>query len=114
MLLLRLIDADVYQNLKPGALAKLGIDLERLHEQHAGLISVSISGFRTVGCAGTKAYDLLMQAESGLADITGAPAEPAGRCFGGGFIYRYVCIRGGAWARRAHRVVRGENQRIPV
>lgn len=79
VLLLRLIGrADVFiQNLKPGALAKLGIDLERLHEQHTGLISVSISGFHPDGPgAGRKAYDLLMQAESGLADITGAPAEP--------------------------------------
>ena len=79
VLLLRLIGrADVFiQNLKPGALAKLGIDLGRLHEQHAGLISVSISGFHPDGPgAARKAYDLLMQAESGLADNTGAPAEP--------------------------------------
>lgn len=65
------------QNLKPGALAKLGLDLEQLHAQQPGLISVSIAGFNPSGPgAERKAYDLLMQAESGLADITGSPHAP--------------------------------------
>jgi itaconate CoA-transferase len=67
------------QNLKPGALAKLGIDLTELHAQQPKLISVSVSGFAPSGPGSErKAYDLLMQAESGLAEITGSHHE-AGR-----------------------------------
>ncbi|NKB97623.1 MAG: CoA transferase [Pseudomonadales bacterium] len=76
-----LIDrADVLvQNLKPGALSALGIDLDELHKSIPELISVSITGFHPDGPgADRKAYDLLMQAESGLADITGSQHE-AGR-----------------------------------
>ena len=79
--LVQLIErADVLvQNLKPGALDKLGVDLDALHAANAGLISVSIAGFAPDGPgADRKAYDLLMQAESGLADITGSHHE-AGR-----------------------------------
>jgi formyl-CoA transferase len=65
------------QNLKPGAMAKLGLDLAQLHAEQPQLISVSISGFHPSGPgAQRKAYDLLMQAESGLADITGSPHAP--------------------------------------
>lgn len=70
--------ADVLvQNLKPGALAKLGIDLADVHKRRPDFISVSISGFSPDGPGHErKAYDLLMQAESGLADITGSPHAP--------------------------------------
>ncbi len=70
--------ADVLvQNLKPGALARLGLSLEALHEAHPALISVSITGFHPDGPGRErKAYDLLMQAESGLAAITGSVHEP--------------------------------------
>lgn len=70
--------ADVLvQNLKPGALIKLGIDLAAVHQQRPEFISVSISGFSPDGPGhARKAYDLLMQAESGLADITGSPHAP--------------------------------------
>ena len=65
------------QNLKPGAMAKLGLDLAQLHAEQPRLISVSISGFHPSGPgAQRKAYDLLMQAESGLADITGSRHAP--------------------------------------
>ncbi|MEM7098213.1 MAG: CaiB/BaiF CoA-transferase family protein [Pseudomonadota bacterium] len=65
------------QNLKPGALDKLGLNLRQLHQELPGLISVSISGFHESGPgAQRKAYDLLMQAEVGLAEITGSPHAP--------------------------------------
>lgn len=72
--------SDVFtQNLKPGALAKLGVELDELHKQHPKLISMSISGFASDGPGHSrKAYDLLMQAESGLSSITGSP-HAAGR-----------------------------------
>jgi itaconate CoA-transferase len=80
----RLLDAmlaraDVFlQNLKPGALAKLGYPIERLREKHPKLICCSISGYGDDGpYRDRKAYDLLIQAESGLASITGGPESPA-------------------------------------
>ena len=71
--------ADVLiQNLKPGALARLGFDPKRLHQENPALISCSISGYGESGpLANRKAYDLLIQAESGLCSITGGPSEPA-------------------------------------
>jgi itaconate CoA-transferase len=71
--------ADVFvQNLKPGAVAKLGFPLEKLRRAHPRLVICSISGYGEAGpYAKRKAYDMLVQAESGLASITGGPEEPA-------------------------------------
>jgi formyl-CoA transferase len=71
--------ADIFiQNLKPGALAKLGLPVEELCARHPRLIACSISGYGDTGpYANRKAYDLLIQAESGLASITGSAPEPA-------------------------------------
>ncbi len=73
-----ILSADVFvQNLKPGALARLGLAIDDLHKAHPRLVSVSIAGFHPSGPgAQRKAYDLLMQAESGLADITGSEHAP--------------------------------------
>jgi itaconate CoA-transferase len=70
--------ADVFvQNLKPGAVEKLGFPVAQLRREHPRLICCSISGFGETGpLARRKAYDMLIQAESGLASITGT-AEPA-------------------------------------
>ncbi|WP_299357949.1 CaiB/BaiF CoA-transferase family protein [uncultured Paracoccus sp.] len=78
--LARLLDgADVLvQNLKRGALAKLGFGFDRLSEQWPRLVTCSITGYGEDGpMADRKAYDLLIQAESGLCSITGGPDEPA-------------------------------------
>lgn len=78
--LAQLLDgADVLvQNLKCGALARLGFDAERLTRDYPRLITCSISGYGETGpMADRKAYDLLVQAESGLCSITGGPDEPA-------------------------------------
>src|SRR5262245_34597805 len=74
-----LAKADVLlQNLKPGALAKLGYPLDTPREQHPRLVCCSISGYGDEGpYRDRKAYDLLIQAESGLASVTGAPEAPA-------------------------------------
>ncbi len=71
--------ADVLvQNLKPGALARLGMPLEDLRRAHPRLITCSISGYGDTGpYAARKAYDLLIQADSGLASLTGGPEAPA-------------------------------------
>ena len=67
--------ADVLvQNLKPGSMDKLGFSRERLLKDYPKLISCTITGYGDDGpYAHRKAYDLLIQAESGLASITGNP-----------------------------------------
>ena len=71
--------ADVFvQNLKPGAVEKLGFSRERLRRDYPRLIIASIAGFGEDGPSGDrKAYDLLIQAEAGLASVTGGPEAPA-------------------------------------
>jgi formyl-CoA transferase len=71
--------ADVFvQNLKPGTVAKLGFPIAQLRRAHPRLIVCSISGFGESGpYARRKAYDMLIQAEAGLASITGTPDGPA-------------------------------------
>jgi formyl-CoA transferase len=67
--------ADVLlQNLKPGSMDKLGFSRERLRKAYPKLIMCTITGYGDTGpYADRKAYDLLIQAESGLASITGGP-----------------------------------------
>jgi itaconate CoA-transferase len=74
-----LANADVFiQNLKPGAVGKLGFAIDRLRRDYPKLICCSISGFGESGpFAKRKSYDLLVQAESGLASVTGGPEAPA-------------------------------------
>src|SRR6476469_6587289 len=74
-----LAKADVFvQNLKPGAVAKLGFPLHDLRRAHPRLVICSISGYGEDGpYAQRKAYDMLVQAESGLASVTGSPDAPA-------------------------------------
>lgn len=71
--------ADVLiQNLKPGAMDKLGFALKRLRADYPKLICCTISGYGDDGpYAQRKAYDLLIQAECGLASITGGPDGPS-------------------------------------
>lgn len=71
--------ADVFvQNLAPGAAARLGFDPRELRAHRPALITCSISGYGEDGpLRDLKAYDLLIQAETGLAAITGNPHGPA-------------------------------------
>jgi itaconate CoA-transferase len=78
LLLSMLTKADVFvQNLAPGAAARLGFGSEMLRARNPRLITVDISGYGE-GNSYTpmKAYDLLIQAESGLASLTGRPEGP--------------------------------------
>ncbi len=70
--------ADVFiQNLAPGAAVRAGFGSDALRQQNPRLITVDISGYGETGeYASMKAYDLLVQAESGLCMITGHPAGP--------------------------------------
>ena len=75
-LVLRMLDeADVFvQNLAPGAADRLGFDAETLTARNPRLIVVGVTGYGTSGpWRDRKAYDMLVQAESGLVSITGTP-----------------------------------------
>ncbi len=71
--------ADVFlQNLAPGAAARAGFDPAALRQKHPRLIACSITGYGESGpYRDMKAYDFLIQAETGLASITGPPEAPA-------------------------------------
>ena len=70
--------ADVFiQNLAPGAAARAGLGSGALREKYPRLVTVDISGYGEEGpYADMKAYDLLVQAESGLSSVTGRPEGP--------------------------------------
>jgi crotonobetainyl-CoA:carnitine CoA-transferase CaiB-like acyl-CoA transferase len=71
--------ADVFlQNLRPGKLAALGLDSTQLRVRDPRLITCDITGFGATGPrAHLKAYDLIVQAETGLCAITGDASGPA-------------------------------------
>ncbi|ARP77701.1 CaiB/BaiF CoA transferase family protein [Bordetella genomosp. 6] len=78
-LLQRLIaKADVLiQNLGPGAAKRSGFGWEAMRQAHPRLITCDISGYGEDGpYRDMRAYDLLVQAESGLASVTGTPDAP--------------------------------------
>lgn len=70
--------ADVFvQNLSPGAAERLGFASAGLRERFPRLITCDISGYGETGeYADMKAYDLIVQCETGLASITGSPDGP--------------------------------------
>jgi crotonobetainyl-CoA:carnitine CoA-transferase CaiB-like acyl-CoA transferase len=71
--------ADVFiQNLAPGAMARLGVGSEALRARFPRLVTCDITGYGEEGPRkDLKAYDLLVQAESGIAWVNGVGDEPA-------------------------------------
>ena len=69
--------ADVFvQNLAPGAATRLGLDAKALHGRNERLIACDLSGYGAGGPYGDrKAYDLLLQAETGFLSVTGTPGH---------------------------------------
>ena len=64
--------ADVMiENLKPGGMAKFGLDFESVRVDNPGIVYASISGFGSGAGADVPGYDLLVQAMSGLMSLTG-------------------------------------------
>ena len=117
-ILMRLIleQADVVvQNLAPGAAARLGLSYEALSKQKPGIIVCDISGYGSDGpYRDKKAYDLLIQSESGLVSVTGTPETPvkAGNSIAdiAAGMYAYTQIL----AALMHRQQTGEGQCIDV
>ena len=64
------------ENMKPGGMAKFGLDYESLAKVNPRLIYLSISGFGTAEGAWLPGYDLIVQAVSGLMSLTGEPDGP--------------------------------------
>ena len=71
--------ADVFiQNLAPGAAARLGLGAEELRARHPSLVWCGISGYGENGPYSAKrAYDLLVQCETGMLSVTGTPETPS-------------------------------------
>ena len=71
--------ADVLvQNLAPGATARMGLDASSLRAAHPRLIVCDISGYGNEGpYRDKKAYDLLIQSESGYLSVTGTAETPS-------------------------------------
>jgi itaconate CoA-transferase len=68
----------VVQNLAPGAAQRIGLDYAVLEQAHPGLILCEISGYGQDGPdCDRKAYDLLIQGESGFLSVTGTPEQPS-------------------------------------
>ena len=64
----------VLSNLAPGAMDRLGLGAAALRSRKDELVVVTLSGYGDAGpYSGRKAYDMLVQAESGLCSITGTP-----------------------------------------
>ena len=79
-LVLRILQtADVFlQNLRPGAAASMGFSHAALLARNPRLVNCDIVGFaRPSDDIPRKSYDLLIQAEAGLASVTGVPGEPS-------------------------------------
>jgi crotonobetainyl-CoA:carnitine CoA-transferase CaiB-like acyl-CoA transferase len=73
-----LAKADVFiQNLAPGAISRAGFDSAELRKRYKRLITCDISGYGESGIyRDMKAYDFLVQCESGLVAVNGAPGAP--------------------------------------
>ena len=71
--------ADVFlHNLAPGAVDRLGFDCETVRAANPRLITCAMSGYGSTGpYRDKKAYDLLIQCETGLVSVTGTPETPA-------------------------------------
>ncbi len=99
-------EADVLvENMKPGTLARRGLDYETLARSAPRLIYCSISGFGQRGpLAGEGAYDLTIQAISGLLSMTGHPGAPPAKIpvaaldFGSA-LYGVIGIQAALWQR---------------
>jgi itaconate CoA-transferase len=79
-IVLKLLErADVLlQNLAPGAAARMGFSYDLLKDRYPRLIVCDISGYGADGpYRDKKAYDLLIQSESGLLSVTGTPETPS-------------------------------------
>ena len=120
-ILLRLLArADVLvQNLAPGAAARMGLSHDALAAAHPRLIVCDISGYgddpaRPGPCRDKKAYDLLIQSESGFVSITGTPDEPVKAGCSIADIAAAMHAHGAILAALIERETSGRGQRVDI
>jgi CoA:oxalate CoA-transferase len=100
----------VVENFRPGVAARLGLDYRTLKEANSGLVYLSISGFGQSGPrADAPAYDLIIQAMSGLMSTTGFPDGPP-TCVGESLADLWTGMLG-SWAVLAALVERAQTGR---
>lgn len=109
--------ADVLtENFRPGALARLGYDWEKLHRMFPRLVYASTSGFGQTGPhADRPAYDIIVQGLGGLMSLTGYPGNPptrVGTSLGdiAAGLFTAVGIEAALW----HRCQKGVGMRVDV
>jgi crotonobetainyl-CoA:carnitine CoA-transferase CaiB-like acyl-CoA transferase len=108
--------ADVMiENLRPGGMAKFGLDVDSVRAGNPGIVYASISGFGSGAGADVPGYDLLVQAMSGLMSLTGSPDGPGYRAG----ISVFDVMAGnhaviGILAALRHRDATGEGQHVEV
>src|SRR3954471_5920028 len=105
----------VVENLKPGGMAKYGLDFESVRETNPGVVYASISGFGSGAGKDVPGYDLMVQAISGLMSLTGDPDGPPFRAG----ISVFDVMAGnhaviGVLAALRHRDATGEGQHVEV
>ncbi|MFC4943597.1 CaiB/BaiF CoA transferase family protein [Pseudonocardia sp. GCM10023141] len=105
----------VIENLRPGGMAKYGLDFAAVQERNPGVVYASISGFGSGAGAHVPGYDLMVQAISGLMSLTGDPDGPPYRAG----ISVFDVMAGnhaviGILAALRHRDATGEGQHVEV
>ncbi len=108
--------ADVLiENLRPGGMAKFGLDFEAVRRDNPRIVYASISGFGSGPGADVPGYDLLVQGMSGLMSLTGSPDGPGYRAG----ISVFDVMAGnhaviGILAALRHREATGDGQHVEV
>ncbi len=103
----------VVQNFRPGALTRFGLDEASVRARNPSVLYAGISGFGSGAGAGLGGYDLMVQAMSGMMDLTGSPDGPGYRAG----VAVFDVIAGlhtaiGILAALAHRQRTGEGQQV--
>ncbi len=108
--------ADVLvENLRPGAMQRLGLGYDAVAEENPGIVYCSISGFGSGAGAELPGYDLLVQAVGGLMSITGEPdGEPQKAGVAVVDILTGLHASVGILAALRHRDATGEGQHVEV
>jgi crotonobetainyl-CoA:carnitine CoA-transferase CaiB-like acyl-CoA transferase len=105
----------VIENLRPGGMTKYGLDYDTVKADNPGVVYASISGFGSGKGAHVPGYDLMVQAISGLMDLTG---DPDGEPFRAGISVFDVMAGNhaviGILAALRHRDASGDGQHVEV
>lgn len=105
----------VIENFKPGGLSRFGLDYDDVRIANPDVIYASISGFGELGGAGLPGYDLLVQALSGMMDLTGSPESEGYRAGVAVFdVITGLHALSGILAALHHRDRTGEGQHLTL